>query len=243
MARPTLTSFTFGLRPRRARGAITRRASSTLNWLSAVVLASRMASAAAAVNDLAWPACRATPARPPDSARLAGDAAQGDARFANQVALELPACGCGGQRKGERCAVARFDVRRALCQLTLWDRNVGHDLCLFERALNLGTVSLAAYGSRRVAAPVTVRGRVCERRRRGANSADRHVRGIGGDTLIADAEHGVHSRIATQGSAAGARFTLVASIYSDVAKVRTTRTLEQIAAHGGHVSNLRGSAG
>lgn len=68
---------------------------------------------------------------------------------------------------------------------------------------------------------------------------DGEVGSVGGDAVVACAEHGVPAVFAANGGAARARRALVAVGVADVAKIWAPSALEQITAHGRLVANLR----
>src|SRR6266536_619943 len=65
------------------------------------------------------------------------------------------------------------------------------------------------------------------------------VPGIGRNAGIADAEHGMRSMEAVEGRATGARNALVAVRIGYIPKIRTTRTLQHVAAQCRHIADLR----
>lgn len=68
-----------------------------------------------------------------------------------------------------------------------------------------------------------------------------HVRGVNRDAPLAGPEDRVHARIPLERRASSARIAPVAPA-GEVAKVRAARPLQEIAAEGGHVAELRRSA-
>ncbi len=71
---------------------------------------------------------------------------------------------------------------------------------------------------------------------------DPHVAGVAGDAVVAGAEDRQHPVLAVDRRTAGARDALVAGETS-VAEVAAACTLQQVAAHRGHVADLRRGGG
>ena len=67
----------------------------------------------------------------------------------------------------------------------------------------------------------------------------REVGRVGGDAVLARAEHRMPAVLAADGGAAGARRALVAGGVADIAEVRAAGPLQEIAAHGRLVAHLR----
>ena len=68
---------------------------------------------------------------------------------------------------------------------------------------------------------------------------NREIGRVGGDAVLAGAEHRMPAILAADGGAAGARRTLVAGGVADIAEVWTASALQKVAAHGGLVAHLR----
>ena len=71
------------------------------------------------------------------------------------------------------------------------------------------------------------------------NQRDREVGRMGGDAVLARAEHGVPAVLAADRGAAGARRALVAGGVADIAKIGAAGALQEIAAHRRLVAHLR----
>ena len=71
------------------------------------------------------------------------------------------------------------------------------------------------------------------------NQRDREVRGVGGDAMLARAEHGMPAVLAADRGAAGARRALVAGGVADIAEIRAAGALQEVAAHRRLVAHLR----
>src|SRR5439155_17336879 len=83
------------------------------------------------------------------------------------------------------------------------------------------------------AGPAHLDGRIeCDQR-------DRKVRRIDRNAILTRAEHGMPAVLAADGGTAGARRALVAGSVADIAKIRAAGALQEIAAHGRLVANLR----
>ena len=72
---------------------------------------------------------------------------------------------------------------------------------------------------------------------------NRHVRRMNGDAAFARAENGVDAVLAFERGAARAGLALVAGGERGVVKVMAARSLQEVAAHRGHVAQLRRGAG
>src|SRR3954468_11397546 len=71
------------------------------------------------------------------------------------------------------------------------------------------------------------------------NERHREVGRIGGNAVLARAEHGIPAILATNGGTAGAGRALVAGRVADIAKIGATGALEEVAPHRGLIAHLR----
>src|SRR5439155_6229480 len=67
---------------------------------------------------------------------------------------------------------------------------------------------------------------------------DRKIRSVGGNTVLARAQHRMPTVLAIDGGAARAGYALVARAVANVAKIRATGALQEVAAHGRLVAHL-----
>jgi hypothetical protein len=65
------------------------------------------------------------------------------------------------------------------------------------------------------------------------------IPGIGGDAMIARAEHGMHAVVSVHGGAAAARVALVALGIGDIAEIGAAGALEDVAGEACHIADLR----
>ena len=153
----------------------------------------------------------------------------------------LEACGYGDEREGVALAVADFEVVGVFGELRRGEFDGGDEFVGLERGFDVrraagekmevvkgdGALALWAFD---------VDGGV----ERGEGYV--HVGGVGGDALIACAEDGVDAVEAFEGRAAAAGVALVAGGEGGVHEVVAAGALEEIAAGGGHVAELRGGS-
>ena len=71
------------------------------------------------------------------------------------------------------------------------------------------------------------------------NQRDREVGRVGGDAIVARAEHRMPAVLTADCGAAGARRALVAGGVTDIAKIGAAGALQEVAAHGRLVAHLR----
>ena len=175
---------------------------------------------------------------PGDAPGLGPDPAQGDARLPDAGAVHLERHRGRHDRELEGGPVAHLEVVRAPCRRAGRHRDGGDHLARLEHRLEVrGGVGQAVEVDERhgalPAGPAHLDRRV-ERHQR-----HREVRGVGGDAMLARAEHGVPAVLAADGGAAGARCALVAGGVADIAEVGAAGPLQEVAADGRLVAHLR----
>src|SRR5258708_28182159 len=149
--------------------------------------------------------------------------------------------GYRNQGEGVRSAVADLAIAGIRCDRKRRQFNRGDQLVLRKLCLELRRVSreLMEVGERD--APYSANAlHFDECVKRGERHA--HIGRVGGDAVVTRSENGSRAIEPFESVATGAGLTLIAA-RSGVIEVRATSALEQVAANGGHISQLAGGAG
>ena len=171
-----------------------------------------------------------------------GDSAEADARLLDDAAIDVEHHGGGGEGELVGGAVAHFEVGGFCGEGEGSNFDGGDEFAGGEDGFSGGVVAVGDVelleGDFAFGADFVVDDGGCVE----GGEGDAHVGGVGGDALVAGAEEGVHAVEAVDGRAAGAGLALVAGI-GGVAEIGAAGALHEVAGGGGHVAELRGSAG
>jgi hypothetical protein len=172
---------------------------------------------------------------------LVGDAAEREARGLHRVAVEFQGRRHRDQREGVGQAVAQLQVGVVLREAALRQVHRDDDLAGGEVGVDLRLVARQPVEVRERDRPVALRPAHLHGGLQGGQR-DAHVGGMGGDAVLARPEDRVDAGHPADRRAAGAGLALVAG-RGRVVEIIAAGPLEQVAARGGRVAQLRRGAG